>query len=245
MIKEGLEYVAGMVRKAEKIQTIEHAGLTYADRNVTRLIDELPVNEVKTIEVSTLSALASYVEHDIDRAKNLFVQVVSPTVVEVHTPALGEKQTRQTWIRAKALVPKLLLTEDAEAWKLMPAVVLATHLRTCFVESDARDDLVKFLGTWVETDSIETEDDGVTQQVVMRSGISLNKEGKAPSLMDLSPIRTFHEVEQPASPFVLRCEKGGRAALFTADGGAWRIEATRTIAEVLRAALPKEVVVLD
>ena len=47
------------------------------------------------------------------------------------------------------------------------------------------------------------------------------------------PYRTFLEVEQPASDFLLRLDKGGRPALYEADGGAWKLEAKRNIAAYL------------
>lgn len=57
----------------------------------------------------------------------------------------------------------------------------------------------------------------------------------------LRPYRTFREVEQPASRFVLRLQSGQgdgmpKAALFEADGGAWRLTAIEAIARWLRTA---------
>lgn len=49
----------------------------------------------------------------------------------------------------------------------------------------------------------------------------------------LQPYRTFLEVEQPASDFLLRLDKEGRPALYEADGGAWKLEAKRNIAAYL------------
>ena len=57
----------------------------------------------------------------------------------------------------------------------------------------------------------------------------------------LRPIRTFTEVKQPKSAFVFRMEQGSNetvnAALFEADGGAWKIEAMENIKDYLRAEL--------
>ena len=49
----------------------------------------------------------------------------------------------------------------------------------------------------------------------------------------LRPYRTFLDIHQPASEFVLRIkadkDEGPRCALFEADGGAWRFTALEHI----------------
>jgi len=50
----------------------------------------------------------------------------------------------------------------------------------------------------------------------------------------LTPYRTFREVAQPVSPFVLRFNEDAQAALFTGDGSVWKLEAVGLIAEYLR-----------
>lgn len=62
----------------------------------------------------------------------------------------------------------------------------------------------------------------------MKTGLSFVKAGDVPGSIELQPYRTFHDIEQPTSPFILRMQKGAtgpEAALFTADGGAWEHEA--------------------
>mgnify|MGYP003258251653 FL=1 len=53
----------------------------------------------------------------------------------------------------------------------------------------------------------------------------------------MQPYRTFLEVKQPASDFLLRIDKDGHPALYEADGGAWKLEAKRNIAGYLSAQL--------
>lgn len=259
MIAEGIAKFEEIVKRSFTVQQVEHAGLTYADKALTRIPDELPVNKIDPLEVSTLSALMQYLKADPDGLytdeHGPIVHVVDPTHVEVVTRALGESQRRQTWLRATALVPRLLTSEAGSSEAKWPIEDMSVHVRTCFVDSPSKVDedgdevtevsetaraaLVRFLGTWVQTDQIEAADDGVTQTVTVRSGISLNNQGKAPNLMDLRPIRTFHEIEQPSSPFVLRCYKGGIASLTTADGGAWRLKAIDAIRAHLSYRLPE------
>jgi len=44
------------------------------------------------------------------------------------------------------------------------------------------------------------------------------------------PFRTFLEVAQPESEFILRLDGSGQINLIGADGGAWKLEAVRNIA---------------
>jgi len=46
----------------------------------------------------------------------------------------------------------------------------------------------------------------------------------------LTPYRTFLEVEQPTSEFLLRLNDEGEVGLFEADGGMWALTAKDRIA---------------
>jgi len=49
--------------------------------------------------------------------------------------------------------------------------------------------------------------------------------------------RTFVEVEQPESDFLLRISERGEIGVYPADGGVWKLEATRNIAGYFEEAL--------
>ena len=86
-------------------------------------------------------------------------------------------------------------------------------------------------------------DDGMTQQVTARSGISLVQQVPVPNPVELVPFRTFTEIEQPASPFVFRMRRDGdaiMAALFAADADMWKREAILNIRDYFGSELPEE-----
>lgn len=81
-------------------------------------------------------------------------------------------------------------------------------------------------------------DDGITQNVVMKSGVALTQRAEIVNPFLLAPFRTFTEVKQPVSPFVFRVkqQRDGEApkcALFEADGGHWKNLAIDSIALLL------------
>ena len=71
----------------------------------------------------------------------------------------------------------------------------------------------------------------------MKQGARGKVDDIVPNPCRLRPIRTFTEVEQPASLFVFRLEQGSNetvtGALFEADGGAWKLEAMSNIKRYL------------
>ena len=53
----------------------------------------------------------------------------------------------------------------------------------------------------------------------------------------LRPFRTFLEVEQPESEFLLRVDPDEGIGFFEADGGIWKLEAKKNIADYFKANL--------
>lgn len=93
-------------------------------------------------------------------------------------------------------------------------------------------------------------DDGMTQIVEARQGIALVGDVAVPNPVMLTPFRTFRDVLQPSSLFVIRLQTGKaagglpEAAIFEADGGAWRLTAISRVRDWLVEHLPKDTPVL-
>lgn len=62
--------------------------------------------------------------------------------------------------------------------------------------------------------SVRTNDNGVTQTVEARQGVSLNAMVDVKPRVMLRPFRTFLEVEQPESEFLLRVDPDEGIWLF-------------------------------
>lgn len=231
MIREAIDRIQELVQAGEEIRTIKHGDQTFATRTLVRVPDEKPIPDVAPLTVATLRSLAAYINDNPDEVEaGTFVTVVSPTRVEVVTPVLGEECKRKTFAIAEARLPTLRIGH----W--ISPEDLGVHLRTCFEDTEDRATVVAFLGGIADKAEVQTQDDGVTQRTTVRSGISMLKEGEVPSPVTLAPFRTFHDVPQPESPFILRLKKehdGVKAALFEADGGAWQHDAAEDVAAYL------------
>lgn len=84
-------------------------------------------------------------------------------------------------------------------------------------------------------------DDGISQQVVMKTGVTKKENAIIPNPVRLIPYRTFLEVEQPESEFVFRITEGRGGApafkLVSADGGRWEAVAVDNVKSYLMDAL--------
>ena len=112
-------------------------------------------------------------------------------------------------------------------------------LQTLFLDTPERAQVLTVIGTIKEEAVMQHSDDGITQTVTAKAGIALVKEVSVPNPVELRPFRSFREIEQPSSLFVLRARgKQGempQCALFEADGGHWKLDAIQAIRQYLEA----------
>jgi hypothetical protein len=109
---------------------------------------------------------------------------------------------------------------------------LVADLDTFFNENRAK--VLQLVGNLRKEQSMQTADDGVSQKVTVNAGVVKAADVIVRNPVPLTPFRTFREVEQPESPFVLRVNEEARAALFTGDGSAWKLQAVARIGGYLR-----------
>ena len=115
--------------------------------------------------------------------------------------------------------------------------ILDIELRGRFSPSEGSDYLLDLLSRISKESVVSSEDNGVSQTVEARKGISLKEKVQIRSRVLLRPYRTFLEVEQPGSEFILRLNDNGDVGLFEADGGAWQLEAKKNVMEYFKSAL--------
>jgi hypothetical protein len=108
------------------------------------------------------------------------------------------------------------------------------------IEKQGNDDLdyVLKIASTIAAEQVQTsEDDGISQKIAVRRGIHLKDSETVQPRVKLAPFRTFTEVPQALSTFVLRARNRGEGielALFEADGGQWRVTAIENLARFFR-----------
>ena len=111
-------------------------------------------------------------------------------------------------------------------------------LQSLFIPTPTVATLLNIVGNVQDASSLHCTDDGISQSVAVRSGIASCSEVRLPNPVVLQPFRTFLEIEQPASNFILRMRKnkgGPEFAFFVADGGLWKLTAIQGIKEYFKA----------
>ncbi len=205
-----------------------------------------PGPQAKTFCVWSLGAVRDYLTANRDKlaVDRVVVHIVSPSTVRVFGPLDERARTREQFIEASCTD----LT-DGFIGKFMTLEEFIVGLQVRFADVDERKRLLSLLSN-VKHETVKTAmDDGVTQVVQARAGVALVSDVAVPNPVLLCGYRTFRDVVQPSSLFVLRVNAGRagglpEVGLFEADGGAWKLGAIERIREWLAAALPANVSIL-
>lgn len=182
---------------------------------------------------STLDGLIEWIKADTDKLFGYdnpaaLVVVTSPTSVKVLSHAQGEKKCRIEYAHCKYDAPEIPFGQfmDSEYWN--------AKLQSCFLKDECRDVVLKIVNNMTEEQSVKTADDGISQRVTVTSGVQGVDTSVFQNPAWLRPMRTFPEVTQPVSPFVVRFKEGKQTALIEADGGKWKVDAIQTVGKYLK-----------
>ena len=181
--------------------------------------------------VDTLEALVKLIRTEgIEHSPRLYVRVDSARRVMVDTTYTHQdyaQYSRLPLYEAVSDVPSISVNQSISQER---AVV---ELQSLYAVTPDRDYLLSLLSHIDVNQGVSSVDNGISQEVSVRTGAVLKEQQTVQPIVHLQPYRTFLEVEQPASDFLLRLDKEGRPALYEADGGAWKLEAKRSIAAYL------------
>lgn len=190
-----------------------------------------------SLKFLTLTGFLDYIRagKELDCQRAFFaIHILSPVCVDVISQADALYRHRE--VAAQAVLN--LASPTFGNW--MDQEAFSVFLQTEFVATEARAALLRGVGLLEAEDVRTSKDDGVTQTVSARKGIVLRERKEVPSPVTLAPFRTFREVAQPESIFVLRIREstgGVQLALFPSDGNSWVLEAIGNIKEWLKANL--------
>lgn len=228
MLQKALAYIVGLAEN--KTYTID--GETYSDRQLYRVAPYIP--RAAAIEVNGLDSIVKLVRNELETfgGRILFIRVEGPRRVSVFTELDGDME-REDLYRAVCDAP-----DFKQGWREQEAAII--ELRSAFIQNQDVDYLLDLLSRVSKEEGVTSEDNGVSQTVTAKQGIALKRLEMVKSRVSLSPYRTFTEVEQPESEFILRLDDEGRVGLFEADGGKWKMNAKVRIAAYFETELADE-----
>lgn len=184
---------------------------------------EITRQSISKIVLNTLTSMVDFIKNiDFSDDQKLYLNIDGPREVYLLS-SLQSDNTRDTLARVEAILPNI----QFDRFKLAEDLVI--ELQAKFLPTDDRELILQVLGNLKEENVKNLGDDGVSQSVTIKKGVTSLMDVKVPNPVQLAPFRTFHEVQQPTSPFVFRMKEGGQGALFEADGQGWKLAAIQNI----------------
>lgn len=222
---QGIQKIIDTAQEANAIRIVEIGGMTYSRDGLSAVLEKRPV--CTPLGLSSLTGLVDLIKADVDgwieSGAAPIVHVVSPTQVVLWGKQMDDDfLTRPCFAAVTARVPSFKFDEfhRREAFHI--------SILSVFDDVASRDEVVAFVGNIKSERSVEATDDGVSQSVSARSGVSsaLIRPAVVPNPVILAPYRSFQEIQPVESPFIFRVRGGGdegeiQCGLFEADGGAW------------------------
>ena len=208
-------------------------GETYSSAHLDRIVPH--VDKPVPIQLYSLDGVVKMIRREAVALPNpLFVHVKSHCEVDVFS-TYGEHFTRCDLCKAVATglpgAPQGFMDYSDAMIKL----------RSIFQPNEGTEYLLTLLARITDENSVTNEDNGLSQTVQVRQGVTMVGRETVKSRVNLRPYRTFHEIQQPESEFLVRVEEGGRIGLFEADGGMWKLTARMTILDYLTVQLADKV----
>lgn len=235
-MNEPLEVTGSVVSEIEELARranseavlVEVEGSHYS---VVELHDATPkLHGPSALALHTLKGLVGYLEVNRDQIDpaDVVLHVSSESSVEVVSGIKGPRNQRFVYATALA---KPTINPESLGW--LPPDQMTIALNTLCTGDGDRAKVVELVGNVSAEQKAHLQDDGFTQEVTVRGGVTLVGEKEVPNPVGLAPYRTFREVDQPASPFLLRFQGGAdrpiECKLFEADAGTWKLEAIKRV----------------
>lgn len=225
MLKELAQYITGLALEAKETEVIEIEGETYIDGK--RLMPDY----VSEMQLNSLDAAIDFLEVTCRDGEFDYPLIVSTTHknIEVYS-SLDRYNKRNYVLSVSPVTPRITFDYYMDLEQFI------IQLQTCFVDTDNKQKLIELISSFVESEKLEVEDNGISQKVVVEKGAAIKSKNSVEvnPFVRLAAYRTYAEVAQPETIYLLRVKQGNQIALFEADGGKWKLDAQRRVADYLR-----------
>lgn len=237
LTKEFVEKIEELIDR-DKIVT-DSFGREYSPLQLYRLGEP----QRTEIDVSTLTGFSEYINdvHQDDIKPGDFIHIAGPSLVcFMGAPDSYEKRTTYSVGRPEGNSFRFGSYYSVEEF----IIAIQVH----FVQDKTTAKLMQIVGNIVDNKIAAYSDDGVSQSVTAKIGITRVESVALPNPVKLAPYRTFPELDQPYSPYVFRMQQKGDAppvcALFSVGDVRWQLEATEKIKGWLSAAIKKAIPII-
>jgi len=205
---------------------VPQGGLSYTDKPLNLIVPPC----ASVVGLSTLTGLVDVITQKLDGMDltQWAVQVVSHAEVRLIR--------RETDMYGRRVVLASVKLDDGVPFtfgRFLDREEFVIGLAAKFVPNGDLQEVLKMCSTLQVCTVAISEDDGVSQRTTVKQGVTLKEQVTVKGRVQLSPYRTFREIEQPESTFVFRLKSRDGAVpecgLFEADGGKWKLDAMLAI----------------
>lgn len=237
MLKEAIQYVLENMRP--EAQNLGNRAYIITQKGAQEVI-ETPIAP-DTVPLHSLDSIVKMIRTEAIHLADvntpaLFVNIPSPTnVVCFSQPDYEQRCHRTVYYSADAT--------DVPGWDAKVTLGFEEAqiaLRTRFQETPDSLYAMKLVNDISLGAKVIYNDNGVATTVTTQKGVALQTNEQIRPIVKLRPYRTFQEVEQPESTFLIRISDRG-ISFIEADGGMWSLTARNTIKAFLEENLAAEI----
>lgn len=187
-----------------------------------------------TLGLHSLDALIKMVMTELKPTATSPVYITIPDHLTVRCfaqPAADKRYHRQFFYEVKAT--------DVPGWDTKVQLGFEEAqiaLRTRFQETEDTIYAMKLLSDICTGAKVIYNDNGIATTITTQKGVALQGSAQIKPIVSLKPFRTFQEVAQPESIFLIRVNDRG-ISFTEADGGMWKLHARETVKAHLESAL--------
>jgi hypothetical protein len=229
MIKEAIEKVLSLGEI--KTQVVEGRMYAIGAGSVRSILPP----KAETLTINTLTGVVDFAP----ASDEIMVHVVDHRQVDLLDIDFSDKWlTRSNYLSAVHSSPVFSFGNYYPLEDFMIA------LQAMFIQDESTAEILKIIGNLKDESVKQIADNGITQTVTAKVGITMSENVPLPNPVTLRPFRTFMEIEQPASTFVFRMHSGRgtgqppTCALFESDGRMWSLTAIKSIKAWLAEKIP-------
>ena len=233
MLKELADKIEELVNGQVKPEFVEHEGLEYIKTKDGFHLNRYP----EPRGVFSLYSLTGLVEMVKTTVKEEVGNIKLPLLINVDRNDVKVLTTLDRYNNRSALFVCSPTVPRIDFGCEMGVERFIVLLSTAFVDTENTRKLIGAVSQLSVVEEIKLEDDGITQTVTAKQGSSLSKQYQLQPIVNLKPIRTYSEIEQVESKYLLRVSKNGQIRLLEADGGQWIMQAQQRIVEYLKSNL--------
>lgn len=237
MLKEAIEHIQLTTRPF--VQAINGKNYLITNDDAKEIIPKVVAPD--TVPLHSLDSIVKMIRTEAIHLANantpaLFVNIPSPTnVVCFSQPDYEQRCHRTVFYSADAT--------DVPGWDAKVTLGFEEAqiaLRTRFQETPDSLYAMKLVNDISLGAKVIYNDNGVATTVTTQKGVALQTNEAIRPIVKLRPYRTFQEVEQPESTFLIRISDRG-ISFIEADGGMWRLTARNTVKMFLEENLAAEI----